>query len=59
MGSNKKKLPVIVKFLVKKPLSFTYMLKIYDESQTNLYTLPVSGTSDNSILTTFPYISDR
>ena len=57
MGINKKELYVIVKFVAKKPVSFTVKLEIYDGCR--IYELPISGTSDNSLFTIFPYLLDK
>ena len=59
MGNNKRQLFVIVKFISKRSLSFTCKLVLYDEAtDCRTYSLSVSGTADNSILTTFSYLSD-
>ncbi len=59
MGINKKELYVIVKSLSKKSVSFTCRLELYDNTKDNrVYSIPVSGTTDSSILTLFPYLTD-
>lgn len=59
MGNNKRQLFVIVKFSSKRAISFTCKLELYDEqTDCRSYSLSVSGTADNSILTTFSYLSD-
>lgn len=59
MGVNKRQLFVIVKFMAKRPISFTCKLQLYDEAtDCRTYSLPISGTADNSLLTTFSYLSD-
>lgn len=57
MGINKKELYVIAKFVAKKPVSFTVNLEINDGCRH--YNFPISGTSDNSLFTNFPYLSDK
>jgi hypothetical protein len=39
----------------KKPMSFTAKIDFMDEDG-NLYSIPISGTTDNSVLTSFPFI---
>lgn len=45
---------VEVRFINKTPLSFTAKVEITDENGKS-YFLPVSGTTDNSLFTNFPY----
>lgn len=42
-------------FTSKKPISFTTRIEFKDEKNVG-YVIPVSGTSDNSLLTVFPYM---
>ena len=59
LSMNKKEMFVLVKFISKKPISFTCKLELYDDNtDCRVYSLPISGTADNSLLTNFPYISD-
>jgi hypothetical protein len=45
--------------MCKKPISFTCKLEIYDNTKdSRVYSIPVSGTTDSSILTLFTYMSD-
>lgn len=55
MGIAKNRIKVEVVFSSPQPLSFTTKLKFIDEAGIE-YTIPVSGTTDNSIFTTFPYM---
>lgn len=48
---------MIAKFVAKKPVSFTVNLEINDGCRH--YNFPISGTSDNSLFTNFPYLSDK
>jgi hypothetical protein len=59
MGHNKKELYIIVKFVCKKPISFTCKLELFDNTKDcRVYSIPISGTTDSSILTLFTYLSD-
>ena len=59
MGHNKKELYIIVKFVCKKPISFACKLELFDNTKDcRVYSIPISGTTDSSILTLFPYLSD-
>ena len=59
MGINKKELYIIVKFMCKKSISFTCKLELYDDTKDcRVYSIPVSGTTDSSILTLFTYLND-
>lgn len=59
MGHNKKELYIIVKFVCKKSISFTCKLELFDNTKDcRVYSIPISGTTDSSILTLFPYLSD-
>jgi hypothetical protein len=49
----------MVKFLSKKAMSFTCKLELYDDAtDCRVYSLPLSATADNSLLTTFSYLFD-
>lgn len=54
LNSKRHKLKVELSFTAKYPLSFTTQLFIEDD-QKNSYWVYVSGTSDNSIMTTYSY----
>lgn len=45
---------VEVSFLHNKPVSFTTKIDFIDENS-KIYSIPVSGTTDNSLFTNFPY----
>ena len=47
-----------VHFTAPKSVSFTAKIDFFD-GEGNVFCLPVSGTSENSILTVYPYISPR
>ena len=50
----------MVKFVSRKPISLTCKLELFDEvTDCRVYSLPVSVTADNSLLTTFSYLSDQ
>ena len=55
LGSTRQRIPVEVSFTSKKPISFTSLLEFMD-SEGNRFSLPVAGTSDNSLLTCFPFL---
>ena len=45
--------------MCKKPISFTCKLELYDNTKdSRVYSIPVSGTTDSSILTLFTYLAD-
>ncbi len=49
-----------MKFSSKKIISFSCKLEIFDNCKdSRIYRLPISGTADNSILTIYPYLSDK
>jgi hypothetical protein len=59
MGVNKRQLFLILKFIARRPISFTCKLELYDEAtDCRIYSLPISGTADNSLLTNFAYLAD-
>lgn len=55
LNVSKNKLKVEVYFMSTKPVSFTTNIEFKDEKNKG-YIIPVSGTSDNSLLTVFPFI---
>lgn len=52
---SKKRLRVDALFSSPKPVSFTTKIEFYDELG-KVYTIPVSGTADNCLLTNFSYL---
>lgn len=55
LGVTKSKVPVEAVFCSKKPLSFTAKIDFMDEDG-NRFSIPISGTTDNSLFTIFPFI---
>ena len=55
MSATQNKLKVEVVFSSKKSTSFTTKIEFKDNNS-NSYTIPVSGTADNCILTNFPFM---
>lgn len=55
LGVTKQKLKVEAVFTNKKPLSFTTHIDFYDD-EGNKFSIPISGTTDNSIFTVFSYM---
>jgi len=55
LGVTKQRIPAEVTFLSSRPISFTTRLDFFD-SENNRYSIPLSGTADNSLLTAFPFI---
>lgn len=55
LGVGKSKIRVDVSFNLPKPVSFTTKIEFSDE-QGKVYTIPVSGTADNSLFTNFQYL---
>jgi len=55
LGVTKQKLKVEAVFSNKKPLSFTTFIDFYDD-EGNKFSIPISGTTDNSLFTVFSYI---
>jgi len=49
------KLKVEIIFSSKKPTSFTSRIEFKDNNS-NSYSIPVSGTADNCLLTVFPFM---
>lgn len=59
LSINKRSLIVMVKFMSRKPTSFTCKLELYDDlTDCRVYALALSATADNSLLTSFAYLSD-
>eukprot|EP00762_Andalucia_godoyi_P000316 ANDGO_03161.mRNA.1 hypothetical protein H310_00289 len=48
-------IPVEVSFCAKKPTSFTAKIDFFD-NEGNKFSIPISGTTDNSLCTIFPYV---
>ncbi|KAM3143753.1 Encoded by [Paramecium bursaria] len=55
IGMSKKRLRVDALFQSSKPLSFTTRIEFYDEVG-KVYTIPVSGTADNCLLSNYSYL---
>lgn len=55
LGVTKDKLKVEAVFHSSKPLSFTTFIDFFDD-EGNKFSIPISGTTDNSILTIYSYI---
>lgn len=55
LGMSKKRLRVDAVFQSSRTISFTTKIEFYDESG-KVYTLPVSGTADNCLLTNYGYL---
>jgi hypothetical protein len=55
LGVTKQKLKVEAVFQNKKPLSFTTFIDFYDD-EGNKFSIPISGTTDNSLFTVFSFI---
>eukprot|EP00736_Rhodelphis_marinus_P012698 Rmarinus@m.1878 len=55
IGVAKQRLPVEVSFVARKPLSFTAKIDFLD-ADGNRFSITVTGTSDNSILTLYPFL---
>lgn len=58
VGITKPKIPVEVFFQSNKPISFCAKLEFLD-NDTGSYTLPISGTTENSILTCHHYLQQN
>ena len=54
LGITRKRIKVEAVFKHDRPLSFTLNVEFYDENN-RVYTLPISGTTDNCIYTTQDY----
>lgn len=55
LGVTKQKVKVEVMFSNSKPLSFTTHFDFYDD-EGNKFSIPVSGTTDNSVFTVFSFL---
>lgn len=55
LGVTKQKLKVEAMFTNSKPLSFTTHFDFYDD-EGNKFSIPISGTTDNSLFTDFSFI---
>ena len=55
IGMARENLDVVVSFTSPKPISFTSNLEFLDEDG-NRYSIPISGVSDNCILSTHPFL---
>lgn len=55
IGLTKRRLRVDAIFSALKPISFTTRIEFYDD-QSKTYSIPVSGTTDNCLLTNYSYI---
>ncbi len=58
IGIAKEKLPVIVSFTGSRPTSFTANVVFLDE-EGKRFSLPITGTTDASLLTTKPFMDVR
>lgn len=57
-GLAKDRLPVVVSFMSPKPMSFTAHIDFMDEDGKR-FSMPVTGTTDNSLLTNLAFIQVR
>lgn len=55
LGATKQKIPVEVIFNSDRPLSFTANIDFFD-NEGNKFTIPIAGTADNCIFTSFPFL---
>lgn len=55
LGVTKQKLKVEAVFMSPKPLSFTTFIDFFDD-EGNKFSIPISGTTDNSIFTIFSFM---
>eukprot|EP00940_MAST-03C_sp_MAST-3C-sp2_P001239 g1239.t1 len=58
LGSTKTKIPVVVCFSSKKPLSFTSRIDFLDD-ESNKFSVNISGSADNCLLTNFSFVSQH
>lgn len=58
LGPHREKVLVQVHFTTTKQVSFTAKIDFFD-GEGNVFSLPVSGTSENCMLTVFPYVTPR
>jgi hypothetical protein len=52
----KKKLPVTIELRSDKPMAFTSIIEFIDGEENGTYGIPVSGVTDNCLLTNYEYI---
>jgi hypothetical protein len=55
IGVTKLKVKVEVTFKFSSPLSFTTFIDFFDD-EGNKFSIPISGTTDNSIFTVFSFL---
>ena len=55
LGITKNRLKIQAFFKSNKPLSFTTRIEFYDDTG-RIYTIPISGTSDNCLFTNFAFL---
>ena len=55
MGITKTKIPIEIYFESSKPMSFSATIMFLDTDGGD-YKMTVNGTTDNSVLTCFPYL---
>ncbi len=55
LGITKNRIKVEAYYKNQKPQSFTTRIEFNDD-QGRLYSIPISGTTDNSLFTSFPYM---
>ena len=48
-------LPIEVQFLSRRPVAFTANVEFFDDRGAS-FIIPVSGVTDNSLLTVFPFV---
>lgn len=58
LGPHREKVLVQVHFTATKQVSFSAKIDFFD-GEGNVFSLPVSGTSENCMLTVFPYLTPR
>lgn len=58
LGITKKRIKVEAAFKHDKPLSFTLNVEFYDENN-RMYSLPISGTTDNCSYTIQEYLTSQ
>ena len=55
LGVTKSKVKVEATFISSKPLSFTTFIDFFDD-EGNKFSIPLSGTTDNSLFTVFSFM---
>ena len=55
VGVSKEKILIVVSFVAKKPTAFTAFIELID-TDGNRFALPVTATTDNSVITAQPYL---